>query len=126
MVPLGVSDGRIAKENMKADSTFFDKPGSSFTGASEARLNNRPSENGEGAWVPKYGESCLYITFNKVEALKEMKTQGHPSKSSFARRYSIQYKVKEIQDWETMIVVGIRYTHTLTFLSILTGFFKVS
>ena len=104
---MGVSDGRIPKENMKADSTFFDKPGSSFTGASEARLNNRPSENGEGAWVPKHGESCLYVTFNKLEPLKQMQTQGHPTKRLFSRKYYIQYKQKDTEDseWESFLTV---------------------
>ena len=96
--PVGVSDERIPKENMRADSVLFNEPGSSFTGASEARLNNKPSKNGEGAWVPINVESCLYVVFNKLEQLKEMRTQGHPTKEIFSRRYTIKYKQHDTED----------------------------
>ena len=64
-------------------------PGKQYTGPSQARLNNAPSEKGAGAWVPNSEsvEDCLVVQFNKVEHVKEIRTQGHPYKRMYAKRY---------------------------------------
>lgn len=86
--PIGVSDGRIPDKNMTTNSIRVNAPGTAaHTGPAEARLNNKPSETGNGAWEPKDSEAHLDIHFRKVENIKEIRTQGHPVKNKYARRF---------------------------------------
>ena len=65
--------------------------GDEYTGASQGRLNNKPSANGSGAWVPNDLEGCLDVIFNKMEHVKEIRTQGHPNQYRFTKAYQLFY-----------------------------------
>ena len=43
--------------------------------------------------MPASGEGYLEIHFNKLENIKEIKLQGHPSSGSFTKRFNIGYSV---------------------------------
>ena len=62
-------------------------PGKYYTGPSQARLNNKPSASGVGAWVPGDVEGCLTIQFSKMEHVKEIRTQGHPTRNLYTKKY---------------------------------------
>ena len=79
--------------------------GKDYTGPSQGRLNNKPSVNGAGALVPNDIEGCLEVHFNKMEHLKEMRTQGHPTKNMYARGYFIFYS-KDGKDFSTLVRVS--------------------
>jgi len=76
---------------MKASSVKVRTPGRTYTGPEEARLNNKPSFNGTGAWEPKDSEGYLDMYFNKLEEIKEIRTQGSPSSTKYTRRYFLFY-----------------------------------
>jgi len=88
---IGVSDDRIPDSQIKSNSVKVTTPGSKYTGPEEARLNNKPSSKGSGAWEPKDEEGHIDIYFNKLEEIKEIRTQGSPSSTKYARRYFIFY-----------------------------------
>ena len=88
-VPVGISNGRIPDSQMKSNSVKVTTPGSTYTGPEEARLNNKPSTSGTGAWEPKDEEGHIEIYFNKLENIKEIRTQGSPSSKKYTRRYFI-------------------------------------
>ena len=87
--PIGVEDGRIPNSQMNATSTRITEPGSTYTGPEQARLNNQPSASGSGAWEPKDEEGVLTIYFNKVENLREIRTQGSPSSNKYTRQFFV-------------------------------------
>ena len=87
--PIGVEDGRIPNSQMKASSTRITEPGSAYTGPGQARLNNRPSSSGSGAWEPKDEEGYIDIYFNKIEDLREIRTQGSPSSNKYTRQFFV-------------------------------------
>ena len=94
---MGVENGKIPDRNMQSIGTpKVNTPGSNYTGASQARLNNLPSVNGAGAWIPSklrdlYDEPCLIIHFNKLERVKEVITQGHPTRKMYAKEFRLYY-----------------------------------
>ena len=104
-IPVGVADGRIPDQNMRSTSVKVNTHGKDYTGPSQARLNNKPSSKGAGAWVPNDIEGCLEVHFNKMEHLKEMRTQGHPTKNMYARGYFIFYS-KDGKDFSTLVRVS--------------------
>ena len=87
--PIGVEDGRIPNAQMISDSIRVSTPGSTYTGPEEARLNNQPSASGSGAWEPRDEEGYIEIYFNKVEDLKEIRTQGSPSAHKYTRQFFV-------------------------------------
>ena len=89
-LPVGVSNGVIPDAHMVSNSIRVNTPGSSYTGPSQARLNNKASDSGSGAWEPKDEEGYLEIYFNKLENVAEIRTQGSPTSQKFARRYFLQ------------------------------------
>lgn len=107
LYPVGVSTRIIPDEQMTATGTRVDTPGSSYTGASEARLNNKPSSKGVGAWEPTDVENSLIIEFNEVEDLKEIRTQGSPKENKYTLRYQLQYKKDLKEDWEVIYVLTL-------------------
>ena len=82
-----MSDGRIPDLQMTSNSIKVTKPGSAYTGPEEARLNNKPSVSGSGAWEPKDEEGYIEIHFNKVENLREIRTQGSPSSNKYTSKF---------------------------------------
>ena len=92
-LPVGVSDGKIPDSQMKSNSIKVSTLGQSYTGPEQARLNNQPSASGSGAWEPKDKEAHLDIIFNKMEDVREIRTQGSPTGSKFARRYFVFYSL---------------------------------
>jgi len=77
--PIGVSDDRIPDSQIKSNSVKV------------TTLNNKPSSKGSGAWEPKDEEGHIDIYFNKLEEIKEIRTQGSPSSTKYTRRYFIFY-----------------------------------
>ena len=41
--------------------------------------------------MPASGEGYLEIHFNKLENIKEIKLQGHPSSGNFTKRFNMEY-----------------------------------
>ena len=41
--------------------------------------------------MPVSGEGYLEIHFNKLENIKEIKLQGHPSSGNFTKRFNMEY-----------------------------------
>ena len=91
LIPVGVSDGRIQDSQMTSNSIKISQPGNTYTGPKEARLYNQPSASGSGAWEPKDEEGYIDIKFNKVESIKEIRTQGSPTSNKYTRRYFLFY-----------------------------------
>ena len=91
VIPVGVSDGRIQNSQMTSNSVRVSTPGSTYTGPEQARLNKQPSASGSGAWEPKDEEGYIDIHFNKVENLKEIRTQGSPTSNKYTRRFFMFY-----------------------------------
>lgn len=114
-VPIGVEDGRIADSNITTNSIRDSTPGSSYTGPEEARLNNQPSSSGSGAWEPKDDEAYLQIVFNKVEHVKEIRTQGSPS----SQRYTARFYLMSSMDGENFEVVKVGILFILLLLIML-------
>ena len=107
LVPVGVSDGKIANSQMLSNSVRVSQPGKFYTGPEQARLNNVPSATGTGAWEPKDEEGYIDIHFNKVESIKEIRTQGSPSANKYTRRYFLFYS-KDGKNFEHAPVVSVR------------------
>ena len=105
---------------MISNSIRVTKPGNTYTGPEEARLNNQPSASGSGAWEPKDEEGYIDIHFNKVENVKEIRTQGSPSLNKYARRFFLFYS-KDGQTFEHLPVLSVRILF-LYFLEILESF----
>ena len=91
VIPVGVSDSRIADSQMTSNSIKVSTPGKTYTGPEQARLNNQPSASGSGAWEPRDEEGYIDIHFNKVESIKEIRTQGSPTSNRYTRRYFLFY-----------------------------------
>ena len=92
-LPVGVANGQIPDSQMKSNSVKVPSPGPFYTGPGQARLNNKLTSSGSGAWEPKDKEAHLDIIFNKMEDVREIRTQGSPRLSKFARRYFIFYSL---------------------------------
>ena len=78
---------------MKTNSIRSPEPGPANTGPAQGRLNNRQSIHGSGAWEPKDKEAHLDIIFNKMEDVREIRTQGSPRDERFARRYFVFFSL---------------------------------
>uniref|UniRef100_A0A7M5WZ95 Uncharacterized protein n=1 Tax=Clytia hemisphaerica TaxID=252671 RepID=A0A7M5WZ95_9CNID len=96
LLPVGVSDGRIPDSQMKSNSIKVSNPGQVYTGPAEARLNNKLTSSGSGAWEPKDKEAHLDIIFNKMEDVREIRTQGSPRHNRFATRYFVFYSLNGV------------------------------
>ena len=107
VIPVGVSDGRIQNSQMTSNSIRVSTPGSTYTGPEQARLNNQPSVSGSGAWEPKDEEGHIDIHFNKVENLKEIRTQGSPTSNKYTRRFFMFYS-KDGKTFEDAPVMSVR------------------
>ena len=107
LVPVGVSDGRIQNSQMTSNSIRVSTPGSTYTGPEEARLNNQPSASGSGAWEPRDEEGHIDIHFNKVENLKEIRTQGSPTSNKYTRRFFMFYS-KDGKTFEDSPIMTVR------------------
>uniref|UniRef100_A0A7M5WZL3 Uncharacterized protein n=1 Tax=Clytia hemisphaerica TaxID=252671 RepID=A0A7M5WZL3_9CNID len=92
-LPVGVSDRRISDSQMKSNSVRVTSPGPFNTGPAQARLNNKVTSSGSGAWEPKDKEAHLDILFNKMEDVREIRTQGSPRVNRFAKRYFVFYSL---------------------------------
>ena len=114
-VPLGVADGTIPDDMMTASSTLISIKGRRYTGPSQARLNNRPSKKGKGAWVPKDMESYLRIDFNRMQTLKGIRTQGSPDGTKYVTRFFLFYTT-DGKKWQPAF--GVRYILIIHILSI--------
>ena len=114
-IPVGVSDGRIQDSQMTSNSIKISQPGSTYTGPEEARLNNKPSASGSGAWEPKDEEGYIDIHFNKVENLKEIRTEGSPSSNKYTRRFFMFYS-KDGQSFEDAPITSVKYFYHFSFL----------
>uniref|UniRef100_A0A7M6DLX4 Uncharacterized protein n=1 Tax=Clytia hemisphaerica TaxID=252671 RepID=A0A7M6DLX4_9CNID len=93
LLPVGVSDGRIPDSQMKSNSVRVTSPGPFNTGPAQARLNNKLTSSGSGAWEPKDKEAHLDIIFNKMEDVREIRTQGSPRINRFAKRFFVFYSL---------------------------------
>ena len=109
-VPVGISDGQIPDSQMKSNSVKVTTPGSTYTGPEEARLNNKPSASGTGAWEPKDEEGYIEIYFNKLETITEIRTQGSPSSNKYTRRYFVFYS-KDGKTFEQEPVKTVRFLY---------------
>ena len=107
MIPVGVSDGRIQNSQMTSNSIRISTLGSTYTGPEQARLNNQPSVSGSGAWEPKDEEGYIDIKFNKVESIKEIRTQGSPFSNKYTRRFFMFYS-RDGQNFESEPVHTVR------------------
>ena len=76
---------------MSSNSIKISQPGNTYTGPEEARLNNKPSASGSGAWEPKDDEGYIDINFNKVVHLDEIRIQGSPSSNKYTRSFFLYF-----------------------------------
>lgn len=97
MQSIGISDGRVPDVNMTTDSIRINRPGRRYTGPNQARLNNRPSATGSGAWEPIDPEAYLQIDFDQVYHFSEIRTQGSPTGYKFMTRFFLMYTADGVQ-----------------------------
>ena len=79
-----------------------------YSGPGQARLNNKQSSQGVGAWVPENPEGYLEVDFGHVMEIREIATQGHPTKNMFVHLYSVKYTV-DGKTWKVYIDVSISW-----------------
>lgn len=78
---------------MTSSSVRVNVPGRRYTGPDQARLDNKPSAKGSGAWEPKDSESYIQIEFDRVYDLKNIRTQGSTNGRKFVTRFFLFYTV---------------------------------
>ena len=73
----------------------------------ESGSGSEESKGGSGAWEPNHEEGYLEIHFNKLERVKEIRTQGSPSAEKYTSRYFLFYTV-DGKIWKRLSSVSCR------------------
>lgn len=108
LVPIGVSDGSVPDKSMTSTSVLVNSPGRKYTGPNQARLNNKQSAKGIGAWEPKDDEASLQIDFDGIYDLKEIRTQGSPNGKKYTARFFLFYTI-DGKTWHPVFRVSSFY-----------------